>query len=58
MESELWFTLICLSLFSDKDQKTSLLIFTELTTYQLPTQPRFTCSTLTMETSEQGVESA
>ena len=37
---------------------TSLLIFTELTSYQLPTQPRFTCSMLTMETPEQGVESA
>ena len=58
MRIELWSTLICLSLFTDKDQKPLLLNLTELTSYQLRTQPLFTCSKSTMETPEQGVESA
>ena len=58
MRIELWFTLICLSLFTDKDQKPLLLNLTELTSHQLRTQPLFTCSKSTMETPEQGVESA
>ena len=44
-------------IFTDKDQKLLLLNFAELTSYQLPTQHGFTCSTSTMETSEQVVES-